>query len=58
LLTQGSRALDVLLWALGGQPRGAFGMTARQKFTQIEVEDVALGTVEMENGVQIQVSSS
>jgi predicted dehydrogenase len=58
LLTQGSHILDVLLWALGGQPRVAQGFTARHKFTQVEVEDLALGTVELEGGALAQVSSS
>ena len=58
LLTQGSHALDVLLWALGSPPRAAMGMTARPGFAQVEIETVALGTVELENGALIQVSSS
>ena len=58
LLTQGSHALDVLLWALDSPPRAATGMTARPGFPQAEVETVALGTVELENGALIQISSS
>jgi predicted dehydrogenase len=58
LLTQGSHALDLLLWALDSPPRAATGMTARPRFPQVEVESVALGTVELENGALIQVSSS
>jgi predicted dehydrogenase len=58
LLTQGSHALDVLLWALDSPPRAAVGMTARPGFPQVEVETVALGTIELENGALIQVSSS
>jgi predicted dehydrogenase len=58
LLTQGSHALDVLLWALDSPPRAATGMTARPRFTQVEVETVALGTVELENGALIQTSNS
>ena len=58
LITQGSHILDVLLWALGGQPHAAQGFIARQKFTQVEVEDLALGTVEMEDGALVQISSS
>lgn len=58
LLTQGSHALDVLLWALGGRPHQALGMVAQQKFDQVEVEDLAMGTVEMENGTLVQISSS
>jgi predicted dehydrogenase len=58
LLTQGSHALDLLLWALGGQPVAAQGATARCRFSQVEVEDLALGTVELEGGALVQVSSS
>jgi predicted dehydrogenase len=58
LLTQGSHALDVLLWALGGMPRAAVGFTARRRFTGVEVEDLAMGTVELEDGALAQVSSS
>ena len=58
LLTQGSHALDVLLWAMGSTPRAATGLTAKPGFPQVEVETVALGIVELESGVLIQVSSS
>ncbi len=58
LLTQGSHALDVLLWALDSPPRAATGMTAQPGFAQVEVETVALGTVQLKNGALIQVSSS
>ena len=58
LITQGSHLLDVLLWALGGQPRAALGATARRSFAQVEVEDLAQGMVEMEDGALAQFSSS
>jgi UDP-N-acetyl-2-amino-2-deoxyglucuronate dehydrogenase len=58
LLTQGSHALDVLLWALDSPPRAATGMCAQPGFPQIEVETVALGIIELESGALIQVSSS
>lgn len=58
LITQGSHVLDVLLWALGGQPRAALGAIARRRFAQTEVEDLAQGTVEMEDGALAQFSSS
>jgi UDP-N-acetyl-2-amino-2-deoxyglucuronate dehydrogenase len=58
LLTQASHALDVLLWALNSPPRAATGMTARPGFPQVEVETLALGVIELENGALIQVSSS
>lgn len=58
LLTQGSHALDVLLWALNSPPCAVTGMMAQPKFPQVKVETVALGIVELENGALIQVSSS
>ena len=58
LLTQGSHALDLLLWAMDSSPGAATGLTARPGFPQVEVETVALGAVELESGALIQVSSS
>jgi predicted dehydrogenase len=58
LLTQGSHALDVLLWALGGRPVVATGQTARLKFEGIDVEDVAQGTVVLDRGTLVQLSSA
>jgi predicted dehydrogenase len=58
LLTQGSHALDLLLWAAASPPRAAICMTARSRFPQAQVETVALGTIELENGALLQVSSS
>jgi predicted dehydrogenase len=58
LLTQGSHAFDVLLWALGGRPVAATGQTARREFEGIDVEDVAQGTVALEGGALAQVSSA
>jgi UDP-N-acetyl-2-amino-2-deoxyglucuronate dehydrogenase len=58
LITQGSHLLDLLIWALGGRPHAALGMTASHEFTQADVEDLALGTLEMEGGALVQISSS
>ena len=58
LLTQGSHMLDIVLWALGGQPHTAMGYTTRRKFKQVEVEDLAHGQLEMQGGALIQISSS
>jgi predicted dehydrogenase len=58
LLTQGSHALDLLLWALDSPPRAASGLTAQPGSPQAEVETLALGAVELESGALIQVSSS
>jgi len=58
LLTQGSHALDLLLWAMDSPPRAATGLIARPGFPGAEVETVALGAVELESGALIQVSSS
>ena len=58
LLTQGSHFLDLAIWALGGRALSAAGYTARRKFTMVEVEDVALGMLEMDSGALIQIASS
>jgi predicted dehydrogenase len=58
LLTQGSHMLDVALWALGGRPKTAIGYTTRRIFKYVEVEDLAHGLVEMQDGALVQISSS
>lgn len=58
LLTVGSHMLDIALWAFGSPPAAAAGMTAQMRFKEIEVEDLAQGTVQLENGALIQISSS
>jgi predicted dehydrogenase len=58
LLTQGSHFLDILLWAMDSPPAAASGETARRRFTESEVEDLALGTVELQSGALIQVCSA
>ena len=58
LLTQGSHFLDVLLWACASRPVRAQGLTRRMVFDEIEVEDLAMGTVELESGALLQVCSS
>jgi predicted dehydrogenase len=58
LITQGSHMLDVLLWAMDGPPLRAFGETAQRKFHSVEVEDLAMGIVELEGGARISVTSS
>jgi len=58
LITQGSHLLDVVLWAIGGQPVSVIGAIAQQKFKNVEVEDLAQATVEMPNGALVQICSS
>lgn len=58
LLTQGSHLLDILLWASGGKPQTASGFTDQRVYTDVEVEDLAMGTIEMEDGACIQICSS
>jgi predicted dehydrogenase len=58
LITQGSHALDVLLSAAGGRPVRAWGSTARRRFADIEVEDLAMGCVETDTGCLLSVASS
>jgi len=58
LLTQGSHALDILIWALGGTPVSARGIIANRKFNDVEVEDLAMGIVQLDNGAFAQITSS
>lgn len=58
LITQGSHLLDLILWALGELPRYAYGSTARLKFSQVEVEDLAQAILEMPSGALVQISSA
>lgn len=58
MLTQGSHALDIALWSSGALPVAVQGITAKQKFKNIEVEDLCMGIIEMNDGSYIQVSSS
>jgi predicted dehydrogenase len=58
LITQASHLIDVVLWAVGSPPISAMGYTARKVFTNVEVEDLALGAVELENGALVQITSS
>jgi UDP-N-acetyl-2-amino-2-deoxyglucuronate dehydrogenase len=58
LITQGSHALDILLAACGGRPARAWGSVARRRFTGIEVEDLAMGCVELDSGCLLSVTST
>lgn len=58
LLTQGSHALDILLWAFNDKPVKATGITRKYKFKDVEVEDTAIGFIELENGGTISITSS
>jgi predicted dehydrogenase len=58
LITQASHFIDIVLWAIGSPPVSAMGYTAQKIFTDVEVEDLALGTVELENGALVQITSS
>lgn len=58
LLTQGSHLLDVVLWAMGKRPSTATGYTAQRKFRDVDVEDLAQGIIEMEDGALVQISSA
>jgi UDP-N-acetyl-2-amino-2-deoxyglucuronate dehydrogenase len=58
LITQGSHALDAVLWALGRRPVMASGHVAQRRFQLVEIEDLAQGTIELEDGALVQFSSS
>lgn len=58
LITQASHALDILLWAYGRKPVTALGAKARQRFKDVEVEDLCMGIIEMEDGGLLEVTGS
>ncbi len=58
LLTQASHWIDIALEAMASPPVAAMGMTARRRFTDIEVEDLGMGTVECENGALLNVTGA
>jgi len=58
LITQGSHFLDAVLWACGSRPVSAAGTTTRRVFKDVEVEDLAVGLIELENGALIDICSS
>jgi len=58
LITQGSHFLDAVLWACGSRPVSAAGTTAQRVFRDVEVEDLAVGLIELENGALIDICSS
>ncbi|HDP80618.1 MAG TPA: Gfo/Idh/MocA family oxidoreductase [Spirochaetes bacterium] len=58
LLTQASHWIDIALEAMGSAPAAATGMTARRRFTDVEVEDLGMGMVELENGALLGISAA
>jgi predicted dehydrogenase len=58
LITQASHLIDIVLWAVGSPPVTATGYTAKKIFTDVEVEDFAAGTIELESGAVLQITSS
>jgi len=58
LITQASHLIDTALWVLGSQPVSAMGYTDQKVFTDVEVEDFSTGTVLLEDGAVLQITSS
>jgi len=58
LITQGSHFLDAALWACGSRPVSASGTTAQCVFRDLEVEDLAMGVIELGSGALIEICSS
>jgi predicted dehydrogenase len=58
LITQGSHFLDAALWACGSRPVLAAGITAQRVFRDVEVEDLAMGLIELESSALIEICSS
>jgi predicted dehydrogenase len=57
VLSHGSHFLDILLWTLG-EPVSVIGKIDSVKFKNIEVEDIGLGIIEFDNGLNAQVNNS
>ena len=58
LITQASHLIDIVLWAVASRPITAFGTTDQKIYKDVEVEDFAAGSITLENGVNIQITSS
>jgi len=58
LITQASHLIDIVLWAVESPLISAQGYTMQKVFTDVEVDDFAVGTIELENGAVLQVTSS
>lgn len=58
LLTVGSHFIDLAHWFCSSRTVRAQGITARVVFRDVEVEDIALCTLELANGALVQVCSS
>lgn len=58
LLIHASHILDILLWSFPSRPVRVQAMIARRRFADVEVEDLAMGAIELTNGSLVQVSSS
>lgn len=57
LLTQGSHAIDFVQWIIGSRAKNALGNIGHVRY-DVEVEDLAMGILELENGGRIEVCSS
>ncbi|HSV95844.1 MAG TPA: Gfo/Idh/MocA family oxidoreductase [Spirochaetota bacterium] len=58
LITQTSHWIDIALEAMGSPPVAVMGMTARRRFTDVEVEDLGMGTVELASGALLNVTGA
>lgn len=57
LLTQGSHAIDFALWICGSKPKQASGIL-RNLYFDSPVEDLAMGVIELEDGILVQINST
>jgi UDP-N-acetyl-2-amino-2-deoxyglucuronate dehydrogenase len=58
LITQASHMVDVALWIVNSRPQKVTGLSKRKINTDVEVEDLFMGTIETENDVQIELCTS
>ncbi len=58
LITQGSHAVDAALWIAGVRAVRAHAVTRRTRPVAGDVEDLAVGNVELEGGALLQIAST
>lgn len=57
LLTHGSHMVDIMIWAFG-EPISVIGKVYTKNFKNLEVEDLAFGIIEFDNGISAQINNS
>jgi predicted dehydrogenase len=58
LITQASHLIDILLWAIGSPPAWSRGFIDQKVFSDVDVEDFAMGTVGLQNDAVFHITTS